>query len=96
MFKVALKETGNILLPTLLWAIAERVIVSGTRLLWRCTWSSIAHCMPYYVEAVLHWGLSASAKKANTFSRGSGNLIDVVRTWSVTLLIVVSLEIKSR
>jgi hypothetical protein len=43
----------------------------------------------------MHSRLAASAKKANTFSRDSGNLIDVVRTWSDTLLIVVSLEIKS-
>ena len=34
--------------------------------------------------------LAASAKKANTLSRGSGRLIDVLRTWSVTLLIVIS------
>jgi len=35
--------------------------------------------------------LVASAKKANTRSRGSSRLIDVLRSWSVTLLIVISL-----
>lgn len=72
----------------------------GSFLIQQGTWA-VRHtrehtCMLYYVEAVLHRGLSASAKKANTFSRGRGNLIVIMRTWSVTWLIVVSLEIKSR
>src|SRR5215212_10396426 len=40
---------------------------------------------------VMRSRLAVSAKKANTRSRGSGRLIDVLRTWSVTLPIVISL-----